>query len=180
MRNLKYVWNINFAWSDLIVGRSRLRLPRKIFRLSSPGSSLSRVVVLCCQAKQFAFTMLLSLSSQLYGYLPTNGQENLGNVWWDDEEGKGSTFDEHPMRPLGELSLSANFSFLCMVRLFFVLSRFLLFSVKHIDTAASYQGDDKHAACRRQNQWTNKVSIFVASVEDTSKPLASYFAILYE
>ena len=124
--------------------------------------------------------MLLSLSSQLYGYLPTNGQGNLGNVWWNDEEGKGSTFDEHPMRPLGELSSSANFSFLCIVRLFFVLSRFLLFSVKHIDTGASYQGDDKHAACKRQNQWTNKVSISAAPVVVLYELLASYFAVLYE
>ena len=53
------------------------------------------------------------------------------------------------------------------------------FSVKHIDTGASYQGDDDHAACKRQKQRTNKVSISAAPVVDLYKPLASYFVVLY-
>ena len=60
------------------------------------------------------------------------------------------------------------------------MSRFLLFSVKHIDTGASYQGDEKHAACKRQNQWTNEVSILMVQVVDPYKSLSTYFAVLYK
>ena len=53
----------------------------------------------------------------------------------------------------------------------------LFFSVKYIDTGASYQGDDDHAACKRQKQRTNKVSISAAPVVDLYKPLASYLSV---
>ena len=53
----------------------------------------------------------------------------------------------------------------------------LFFSVKYIDTGASYQGDDDHAACKRQKQRANKVSISAAPVVDLYKPLASYLFV---
>ena len=62
----------------------------------------------------------------------------------------------------------------------FFFSFLSLFSVKHIDTGASYQGNDDNAACKRQSQRTNKVSISAAPVVDSYKSLASYFAALYD
>ena len=128
--------------------------------------------------------MILAISFQLYKYLLTNGQGHLKDVLRNAREGEGLKFDDHPLRQIGPLSSSANSCFLYKVWLFldFVLFCFFsflsLFSVKHIDTGASYQGNDDNAACKRQSQRTNKVSISVAPVVDSYKSLASYFAAL--